>query len=294
MEARHAYIKGRRGNGIFYRSEDFIVLITIVSILVKKAGMKVMAFCPMFNHIHFLIKNISLNKLRRFIQRLAIIFVKEYNNEYGRKGPVFQKPFGCSLKRTAKVIMGCVAYVFNNPVAGKLSRTAKGYRWSLYAYHNNKNPYSEPLKKETCRNKMRVALKKVDYFHSKGLYLSYAALRDIFEYLDEKERLQMIDYILSKYYFLSEESLEELYGSFGKMLIAVDSNAGAEFELEDDYGDHSFYRTMLGTVMKYGYTDLKLNFESLPKNEVRRLYDLLSARTHAPRDSINRFLHCDF
>ena len=64
MEARHGYIKGLRGNGIIYRSEDFIVLITIVSVLVKKAGMKVMAFCPMFNHIHFLIKNISLNKLR--------------------------------------------------------------------------------------------------------------------------------------------------------------------------------------------------------------------------------------
>ena len=112
MEARHAYIKGLRGNGIFYRSEDFIVLITIVSVLVKKGGVKVMAFCPMFNHIHFLIKNISLNDLRRFIQRLAIIFVKEYNNEYGRKGTVFQKPFGCSLKRTIKIIMGCVAYVF--------------------------------------------------------------------------------------------------------------------------------------------------------------------------------------
>ncbi|MBQ2151196.1 MAG: transposase, partial [Bacteroidales bacterium] len=189
MEARHAYIKGLRGNGIFYRSEDFIVLITIVSVLVKKGGVKVMAFCPMFNHIHFLIKNISLYDLRRFIQRLAIIFVKEYNNEYGRKGTVFQKPFGCSLKRTIKIIMGCVAYVFNNPVAAKLSRAAREYRWSLYAYHNNKNPYSEPLKKETCRNKMRVALKKVDYFHAKGQYLSYAALRDIFEYLDEKERL---------------------------------------------------------------------------------------------------------
>jgi hypothetical protein len=294
MEARHAYIKGLRGNGIFYRSEDFIVLITIVSVLVKKAGMKVMAFCPMFNHIHFLIKKISLNDLRRFIQRLAIIFVKEYNNEYGRKGTVFQKPFGCSLKRTIKIIMGCVAYVFNNPVAAKLSRAAREYRWSLYAYHNNKNPYSEPLKKETCRNKMRVALKKVDYFHAKGQYLSYATLRDIFEYLNQKEHLQMIDYILSKYYFLSKESLEELYGSFSRMLIAVDSNAGAEFELEDDYGDHSVYRKMLGTVMKYGYTDQKLNFESLPRKEVGRLYKLLSERTRAPRDSINRFLHCDF
>ena len=253
-----------------------------------------MAFCPMFNHIHFLIKNISLNDLRRFMQRLAIIFVKEYNNEYGRKGPVFQKPFGCSLKRQIKIIMGCVAYVFNNPVAGKLSRTAKEFRWSLFAYLNNKNPYSEPLKKETCRNKMRVALKKVDYFHSKGQYLSYAALKDIFEYLTQKEHLQIIDYILSKYYFLSKESLEELYGSFGKMLIAVDSNAGAEFELEDDYGDHSVYRKMLGTVMKYGYTDQKLNFEALPRNEVEKLYNLLSERTRAPKDSINRFLHCDF
>ena len=32
MEAKHAFMKGRFGYGIFYRSEDFLVFITIVSV----------------------------------------------------------------------------------------------------------------------------------------------------------------------------------------------------------------------------------------------------------------------
>lgn len=293
MEARHAFIKGRRGNGIFYRSEDFIVIITIVSVLVKESGLTVLAFCPMFNHIHFLFKNISLKNLRRFIQRLAIVFVKEYNNEYGRKGAVFQKPFGSSLKIAIKVIMGCVAYVFNNPVAGKLSVSAKEYRWSLLAYHNNGNPFSEPLRKETCRHKMRVALQKVDYFHSRRMILSYAALRDILDGLDPMEHRQIIDNILYKYSFISYESLEELYGTFGKAIVAIESNAGAEFELEDEYGDHSCYRRMLNIVMKYGYKGRRLNFESLPKEEIEWLFRLLRSKTPAPGSSVNKYLHSD-
>ena len=294
MEARHAYLKGFRGNGIFYRSEDFIVLITIVSVLVRDMGLSVLAFCPMFNHIHLLFKNISLSSLRRFIQRMAIIFVKEYNNEYGRKGTVFQKPFGSSLKTAIKIIMGSVAYVFNNPVAGKLSKNAREYRWNLLAYRRCCHPFSEPLRKENCRHRMRVTLAKVDFFYSNGSFLSYSSLRDIFKDLNPTEHDQIVDYILSKYNFISFESLVELYGTYEKMLGALDSNAGAEFELEDEYGDHSFYRKMLNTLMRYGYKNKRLNFESLPEDEVKRLFNLLRATTGAPRSCINKFLHSNY
>ena len=245
----------------------------------------------MFNHVHFLIKNISLRLLRSFIQRSSITFVKEYNKEYKRKGSVFQKPFGSSLKKNVKMILGSVAYVFNNPVAGKLYKAAIEYRWNLLAYLKSDNPFSKPLRKRKCRNVMRKALNMVDYFSSNNKYLSYSALKTIFSSLNAEEYQQIVDYILSKYNFLSKESLEELYRSIDRMLTAVDSNAGSEFDLEEEYGDHSCYREMLRIVKRLGYKDNLLNFELIPEKELNSLFSLISKKTKAPTSCIKKFLH---
>ena len=291
MEAKHAFMKGLFGHGIFYRLEDFLVFITIVSVLVRKMELTVISFCPMFNHVHFLIRDITTQRLRSFILRVATMFVKQYNLDYSRKGPLFKKPFGYSVKKSVKIILGSAAYVFNNPVAGKLSRKAIQYRWNLLAYIGNKTPFSNPFRKDLCRHSMRLALQKVDYFHSKNMFLTYTALRNIFKDLDEQEHKQIIDYILFKYNFLSFESLEELYGNYDKLIAAIDSNAGSEYDLEDEYGDHSCYRTMLELVKKVGYKDKKLNFESLPDKEVDKLFSLILTTTNIPPYNINRFLH---
>ena len=291
MEARHIFMKGLNGCGIFYRSEDLIVLITIVSTLVRKMRLTVLAFCPMFNHIHITFKNIGNLTLKSFIQRLAVTFVREYNEEYGRKGPLFNKQFGSSIKKTVKIIMGNIAYVFNNPVAGKLCRSAKEYRWNLLAYRNCPNPFSQPLRKRTCRTVVRRAMDKVEYFHSKCKHISYPVLNGIFADLTKEEKQQVTDYILYKYNFLSYESLENLFGSFEKMCLAVDSNAGSEFDIEEEYGDHSCYRAMLSIVRDLGFTGKKLNFELLTKNESDKLYNIILKSTHVSPTCINKFLH---
>lgn len=291
MEAVHVFIKGRSGDGIFYRSEDFLVLITIVSVLVRDMGLILLAFCPMFNHIHFLFKRIDRATLSRFLLRLTATFVREYNKEYERKGPLFQKQYGCSVKKAVKIILGCVAYVFNNPVAGKLFKSAKEYKWSLLAYQESDAPFSPPLKQNSCRNRMRIALTKVNYFYSNGKYLSHDALRSIFKDLNSLERKQITDYILFKYNFISRESLKELYGGLENMFLAIESNAGSEYDLEDEYGDHSCYRTMLDVVMRLGYKDQGLNFEKTTKEESDYLFRLLRGKTKAPATSVNKFLH---
>ncbi len=291
MEATHAYIKGVRVNGIFYRSEDFLVFFTIVSVIARKMGLTLLAFCPMFNHIHFLFKEISLPLLRSFIRQVTSLFVKEYNQDYQRTGPVFQRHFGKSVKKGVKIILGCIAYVFNNPVAGRMFKTAIGYRWTLLAYHNSSHPFSAKLEKESCRNVMRIALRKIDFFYSHGKHLSYNALRDIFKKLGREEKKQAIDYIISKYNFLAYDDLSELYNGFDKMITALESNAGSEFDLEDEYGDHSCYWSMLSIAKSMGYRGIGLNFERLSLETLDNLFMSLKRRTHAKDALINKFLH---
>ena len=291
MEARHAFIKGINGFGIFYRLEDLLVFFTLVSVIVRRMGLTVLAFCPMFNHIHFLFKAISLSELRSFVHRITTAFVREYNTRYERTGPLFQSPFGYSLKKGVKIIMGCVAYVFNNAVAGKIVRTAMEYRWNLLAYYNNPHPFSKKLRKDHCRNVMRVALRKVDYFYNKGKHLSYNVLKNLFHGLDRDESNQLIDYIIFKYNFLAFKDLEELYDGFEKMITAVESNAGSEFDLVDEYGDHSCYLELLSVVKSFGYKGSSLNFEKLSEESKDSLFWTLKNQTHAKSSCINKFLH---
>ena len=291
MEATHAFIKGSRGNGIFYRYEDFLVFFTIVSVIARKMKLTILAFCPMFNHIHFLLKEISLPLLRSFIRQVTSLFVREYNQDYHRTGPVFQRHFGKSIKKGVKIILGCIAYVFNNPVAGKMFKTAIEYRWTLLAYHNSHHPFSVKFQKDSCRNAMRIASRKIDSFFTQGKYLSYNALRDIFKDLDNEEKMQAIDYIISKYNFLAYDELTELYNGYERMITAIESNAGAEYDLEDEYGDHSCYRNMLSIVKSMGYQGSSLNFEKLPKETLDSLFLSLKRQTHAKDACINKFLH---
>ena len=138
---------------------------------------------------------------------------------------------------------------------------------------------------------MRIALRKVDYFFKSGTYLSYNRLRDIFKDLGNEEKKQMIDYVIIKYNFLAYNDLSELYHSFENMITAIESNAGAEFDLEDEFGDRSCYWDMLSIVKSIGYKGSSLNFEKLSKETLDSLFMTLKRRTHAKDIHINKFLH---
>lgn len=293
MNSTHVFIKGISGRGIFYRSEDLIVLITIISVLVRIMGLTIIAFCPMFNHIHLLFKDIGLKELRPFIMRLVRLFVKEYNTGYGRSGSVFERPFGYSFKKGLKITLGSVAYVFNNPVAGNLKKNANDYKWNLLAYRNCRNPYSGKFWKKNCRKELRNAADMVDYLYREGRYLSYRVLNGILNDLDADEKKQITDYILFKYSFVSYKFLEELYGSWERAIVAINSNAGSEYDIKDEYGDHSCYRKMLKMVMDLGYCDNKLNFDALDEYQKGQLYYLIKAKVNAPTSCIKKFLHFD-
>lgn len=289
MEAVHVYMKGRNGWGLFYRIEDCLVYFTLYSVLSRKMGIKVIAFNIMFNHTHAMHDDYQHSRMQLFQRRLGVMFVKDYNEEYGREGNLLKKPFGFSVKRISKKIMATIVYIFNNTVAGKMHKRAIEGRWSLLAYYNNPSPFSEKLVKRNCRHIMRESLKVVDICYKEGKYLNYATLKRILHGLDIVERNQIIDYIVSKYNFLDYERLLKYYGTFDKLLVSVDSNAGAEYELEDEYGDHSNYPKMIRLARSKGYEGVC--FENISPNEVKSLSQLFYSRINPSTDQIRKFLH---
>lgn len=288
MKAYHVISKGKNGWGIFYRTEDCLVFLTLFSVLVREMGLSVVAFSIMFNHTHALIESISIPKLTRFQIRLAVTFATHYNEEYKRTGSLFRK-FAKYPKNTMKLFLSCVAYIFNNPVMGRLCHRPQESRWTLLAYRNNRYPFSRRIDRKYCRGRLRDALKIVDACCRRGDFLNYATLRRVFEGLTIMEKNQVEDYIINKYKFLDYDRLEEVYGSFENCVIAVNATAGSEYDLEDEGGDHSCYRKMIAVAAKRGYKGV--NFETLPPSELQSLARHLMKTCNPTRKQLLRFLH---
>ena len=289
MKNYHVYIKGVHGWGLFYRMEDCLMFYTLFSTLAREMRLRIIAFCLMFNHIHFLVEGISQKELTRFMKRLSTLFSLNYNQGYGRSGQVLHKSYGKAAKRSMKKLMGCIAYIFNNPVAGKMCRRAWNHRWTLLAYYQNPHPYSERLIKRNCRFRMRRALKVVDIHIKQREYLNHATLTRIFDGLTSNEKAQLTDYIVFKYNFLNYSRLSEIYESFDKMLVAVDSNAGAEHDMEDDCGDHSVYQKMIAAMNAMGYKGK--NIETLRSADRDKLTRHLLGVVRSPRAQFRKFMH---
>ena len=118
--AHHLYLKALKGNVLFYRTEDFIFFFTLCGVLAKRYRIGLEALCIMFNHVHAFVKPVPKAIFTAFCRDLQSIFAKEYNKEYHRTGPLMMQA-GFAPKSSHKSILSCLVYIFNNPVAGKIS-----------------------------------------------------------------------------------------------------------------------------------------------------------------------------
>lgn len=290
MIAHHLYMKGKNWWGIFYRIEDCIMYYTTFSVFARRSEMVFVAFSIMFNHIHATTLNETKQRITLFQRQVGVSTAHTYNTEYERKGQLWHHSFGSSAKIAVKRILSNIAYVFNNCVAGRMNPRATDNRWTLLAYYNNPNPFSEPIIKRERSRRMVRAMQLVDLKYKNDEYLDYKTQKRIFDGLNKKEKNQIIDYIISTYNFLDYEALIELYGSFEKVLASIDSNAGAEYEIKDDCGDHSCYQKMLSTLYSV-CKSTKINVEKLSNETIKYLKMVFSSKLNMKEEKVNKFLH---
>ena len=103
----------------------------------------------------------------------------------------------------------------------------------------------------------------------------------------------MTDYIVSKYNFLDYDALVNMYGSYEKALIAIDSNAGAEYDLKDDSGNHSYYKKLLLKFQVVFPDRMKLHVEMLSPEQMVQYRRVISETEAIPEYYIRKFLHLD-
>ena len=133
----HVYQRAVKGFNIFYDLEDYLVFYTIFATVARQYNVTLMELCIMIDHIHVLMSSMSLDEISRFVMHYTSMFVREYNSEVGRKGPLFHKSFGSAPKRGSKTIRTTIVYIGNNPVEKNLCTSPELYFWNFLEFFWN-------------------------------------------------------------------------------------------------------------------------------------------------------------
>lgn len=155
-------------NGIVYTSEnDYRQAIIISAICAFKADVRIVCFCHMSTHSHFVIWSDSYDKADYFSNSFKRDYSRYFVLKY-KTGPVYcgisAKPI---LIADRYYLMNCIAYVLNNPVAAKITARAEDYRWSSFnAYFNGLHDDSVPIERYGVREVNRTLLTRADLRNS--------------------------------------------------------------------------------------------------------------------------------
>lgn len=292
---QHIYQISNFGRVIFYREEDYLLYYTILFVYSRRFNIKIAKICLMINHIHLLIFAENNSSLSKFMSAVTSVFVREYNSEIGRKGSLFSNQFGCASKEGGKKIRSCFLYIDNNPQEKKICKYAEDYRWNFLQYYYSNNPFSSKLVVRNQSYHFCQAYSFVNICRRKGVVLNYAIQRSIFCKLSFSEKEQMIDYIITSYKVIEYSMIEKYFGNKNDYLIALHSDTGKEFDLEEQWEKFSYrpFYNMIEIVKQKGYIGSNHLFEKMSDKELRIIIDTIRRKNNYSADLISMFLHID-
>ncbi len=98
----------------------------------EKKLVKIICYCLMPNHFHFLVKQLKTNGISIFLSQLSNSYTKYFNTKYKRIGALLQGTFKAVLIESEEQLIHVSRYIHLNPVVSGLTKDLNSYKWSSY------------------------------------------------------------------------------------------------------------------------------------------------------------------
>ena len=119
---------------MFYTDVDRTVYISLLKKQSVSAGLDVLGYCLMPNHVHLVATPGKVDSLARAVGRTHFLYSLYFNGVYGRSGHLWQNRFySCGLDNER--LWTVLPYVERNPVRANIVSRAWDYEWSSAAAH---------------------------------------------------------------------------------------------------------------------------------------------------------------
>jgi putative transposase len=118
----------------FSSNEDYVTYLRLLRGNLRDAGVSVLAYCLMRNHVHLIALPAREDSLAILLRRVHGRYAQYYNARTDRTGHLWQnRYFACVLGE--RHLWAAMAYVEQNPVRAGIIGTAAAYPWSSAAAH---------------------------------------------------------------------------------------------------------------------------------------------------------------
>ena len=126
----HVMTQGINKENIFCSDVYKKIYIKLMSEYAIKSRVKVIAYCIMKNHAHFLLRIQDVKDMSEFMKIINMRFAMLYNEMENRVGVVFRNRYESQLIYNEEYFYNCVNYIHNNPVKARIVEQAKDYEFS--------------------------------------------------------------------------------------------------------------------------------------------------------------------
>ena len=289
----HCYQKTIDGSVLFYSDTDYLVCFTHMCTSAISNNVKIMAVSLMPDHIHSNVSAPAIGNLNNYVKEYSSPFAKEQNIICGgRKGPIFKKSYGSAPKHGDKAVRTNIIYIGNNPVERRLCGRAEEYKWNFLPYAVSSHPFSEPIILNKASWNLRNAILEVKSLRKKLLPLKHAFLDRLLSKLNDREKAQLEDYIISIYNVIDYSAAIKYFGSYWAMIEAMHVSTGSEYDIKEEFTGWSdaWYDKMAALCRNQCRTDDIYAIFRLPDLEKQKLFSYLMTNTGATEKQIRKYL----
>lgn len=273
-EYYHVTSKALEKNVIFQSREDFITGMNDIAICAAKYAIKIICFCLMSNHFHFVLYG-SYSECYAFIQEYKKLCSIRMRNARGEISGLKNVEVRLDLLNTEEYLKAAIAYVLRNPLAARIIMMPYLYEWSsASAYFRGNLPM-------------------------KGVRINSLGLRQKREMLKSRSAevpnsyIVDSDGIISPACYVATDVVEKLFPHPSYLMLALAKRVENEMEIQMGASQNmslcdSELKSQMGELIKEEFGVCSLS--QLTKEDRLRLCLLLRRNFNASVKQISRIL----
>lgn len=128
----HVINRGNRRATVFHTSADYDAFVRLLERACMRIPMRVLAYCLMPNHFHFVLWPFGDRDMSRWMHWLLTSHVVRYHKIRGTSGRVWQGRYKSFPIEQDRHLLTVLRYVERNPVRANLVTSAGDWKWSSF------------------------------------------------------------------------------------------------------------------------------------------------------------------
>jgi putative transposase len=129
----HVTNRAREGLVLFDSPTAYLAFIDLIAETLARQPVRILAFCVMANHWHFVLWPETDVAISAFVGRLTMTHAMRFHRWHGTSGPLYPKRFEARPVQTGASLFRVIRYVERNPCAAGLVSAPAAYPWSSAA-----------------------------------------------------------------------------------------------------------------------------------------------------------------